>query len=84
MSNIRIQPHQITQNIKSFRIDVPHIILNESAIVKVRCFDENGILLITYDFELKDDEYQSWKDDQDLINYVCEKYNFLLEIQENV
>ena len=84
MSSIQIQPHQITKNIKSFRIDVPYIILNTLAIVKVRCFDETGILLISYDFELKDDEYQLWKDDQDLINYVCEKYNFDLEIQENV
>jgi hypothetical protein len=48
------------------------------------CFDINDRHIITYDLELIDEEYMLWKDDQDLINYVCEKYNFVLEIENNV
>jgi hypothetical protein len=53
--------------------------LNTLAIIRVQCFDENNVLLIN--FELVGDEYQLWKDDQDLINYVCEKYNFVLALE---
>jgi hypothetical protein len=79
MDNIQIEPCQIAKNIKSFKIDVPYIVINKLAIIRVQCFDENNLLVITYDFELVDEEYQLWKDDKDLINYVCEKYNFVLE-----
>ena len=77
MNNIKIEPCQITKTITSFKIDILYIILNTLAKVRVHCFDEDNLLLICYEFELKGDEYQLWKEDQDLINYVCEKYDFV-------
>ena len=80
MSNtVQIQPKEITLNIKSIRVEVPYLLLNVMAMVRVQCFDENNNLLITHNFELVDDEYKSWKDDADLIQYVCDKYNFEIE-----
>jgi hypothetical protein len=82
--NINIQPKEISLNITSIKIDIIKVILNELAIIKIYCFDINDRHIITYDLELIDEEYMLWKDDQDLINYVCEKYNFVLEIENNV
>ena len=80
MDIIQIQPKEITLNIKSIKVEVPYLLLNVMAMVRVQCFDENNNLLVIHNFELVDDEYQLWKDDQDLINYVCEKYGFSKEI----
>jgi hypothetical protein len=77
MSNtVQIQPKEITLNIKSIRVEVPYLLLNVMAMVRVQCFDENNNLLITHNFELVGDDYQLWKDDTDLIDYVCDKYGF--------
>ena len=81
-NNIKIVSCQITKTITSFKIDILYIILNTLAKIRVQCFDENNILLVSYEFELKGDDYQLWKDDKDLIDYVCEKYNFVLKALE--
>ena len=76
---IHIQPKEITLNIKSIKVEVPYLLLNVMAMVRVQCFDEHNNLLITHNFELVDDDYQLWKDDLDLIEYVCDKYGFDIE-----
>ena len=78
-NNIKIESCQITKTITSFKIDILYIILNTLAKIRVQCFDEDNLLLVTHEFELKGDEYQLWKDDKDLIDYVCLKYGFVLE-----
>lgn len=78
MTSINIQPATITQSIISIKIDVPFILLNERAVIRVLCFSDNMKLIHTYEFELAKPEYNSWLRDEDLINYVCDKYNFSL------
>ena len=79
-NTIEIEPKEITLNIKKIKIEVPYLLFNVMAMVRVQCFDENNNLLVIHNFELMGEDYQLWKDDQDLINYVCEKYNFSKEI----
>ena len=77
---IQVEPKEISLSIKSIKIEIPYLLLNVMAMVRVQCFDENNNLLGIHNFELMCEDYQLWKDDQDLINYVCEKYDFSKEI----
>lgn len=79
-NTIEIEPKEITLNIKKIKIEVPYLLFNVMAMVRVQCFDENNNLLVIHNFELLGEDYQLWKDDQDLINYVFEKYDFSKEI----
>ncbi len=79
MDFININQSQITQYIKKIKINVIHIELNVTATIQTLCYDENGVLLVAYAFELIGDEYLAWQNDNWLINYVCQKYNFTLE-----
>ena len=79
MDIIQVEPKEISLSIKSIKIEVPYLLLNVMAMVRVQCFDENNKLLVVYNFELVEEEYQLWKDDLDLINYVCLKYGLVLE-----
>ena len=76
MDIIQVEPKEISLSIKSIKIEIPYLLLNVMAMVRVQCFDENNNLLVIYNFELVDDDYQLWKDDTDLIDYVCDKYGF--------
>lgn len=78
MNYISIEPVDITKTIKSFKIDVPYIILNTKCFVRVLCFDSENKLINTYEFELEKPDYNSWLSDDDLIDYVCNKYGFTL------
>lgn len=79
MNYISIEPVEITKTIASIKIDVPYIILNTKCYVKVLCFDELNKLINTYEFELEKPDYNTWLDDDDLIDYVCQKYGFILK-----
>ena len=78
MSSIQIQSTEITQTITSIKIDIPFIILNTKCVVRVLCYDSSNSLINTYQFELIQPDYDTWLHDNDLINYVCQKYNFSL------
>lgn len=76
MSLIQIQPTEISKTISSFKIDVPFIILMTQCFVRVLCFDADNKLIHTYEFLLEKPDYDIWQKDEDLVNYVCQKYNF--------
>ena len=73
---IEIVPTNLTKEISKIKIDVPLIMLNTRCFVKVLCFDANDKLIHTYDFMLEKPDYDIWLRDEDLVNYVCQKYNF--------
>ena len=73
---IEIVPTNLTKEISKIKIDVPLIMLNTRCFVKVLCYDENDKLIHTYDFILEKPDYDIWLRDEDLVNYVCQKYNF--------
>ncbi len=75
---IDIQSYDLIQIISKIKIKVMNLILNKSATIKVEYFDDDNKLLNTYYFELVGHEYQMWRDDNYLIQYVCEKYNLIL------
>lgn len=74
--NIQINPVEITKTITSIKIEVPFILLNQQCIVRVLCYDNNHELVDKREFEMNQPYYSIWRDDRDLVNYVCEKYNF--------
>ncbi len=74
---IEIDPTNITKEIVKFKIDVPLIMLNIRCLVKVLCYDSNDKLIHTYEFMLEKPDYDLWLRDEDLINYVCQKYGFI-------
>jgi hypothetical protein len=78
MNSINIQPAYINQIITRIKIDIPLIILNEKCAVRVLCYDSDNNLIKTHEFELVKPDYDEWLRDIDLIDYVCEKYNFTL------
>ena len=73
---IEIVPTNLTKEISKIKIDVPLIMLNTRCFIKVLCYDENDKLIHTYDFILEKPDYDIWLRDEDLVNYVCQKYNF--------
>ena len=75
--DIEIQPKELSLEITSIKIDVPVIVLNERAIIRVLMYDVNKQLVKSDTFEMIQPEYGSlWLMDNDLVNYVCQKYNF--------
>ncbi len=73
---IEIEPINIIKEIVKFKIDVPLIMLNLRCLVRVLCYDSNDKLIHTYEFMLEKPDYDMWLKDEDLISYVCQKYNF--------
>jgi hypothetical protein len=75
---IHIESCDLIQIISKIKIKVMNLILNESAMIKVESFDDENKLLNTYYFELNEKNYQMWNNDNWLIDYVCDKYGFVL------
>jgi hypothetical protein len=76
---IHIESCDLIQIISKIKIKVMNLILNESAMIKVESFDDENKLLNTYYFELNEKNYQTWNTDDWLINYVCDKYGFVIK-----
>ena len=76
---IHIESCDLIQIISKIKIKVINLVLNESAMIKVESFDDENKLLNTYYFELNGRDYQMWTNDSWLINYVCEKYGFVIK-----
>jgi len=75
---LNIQPTELIQVISKIEICILHIELNLSATVQVLAYSEENQLLKSYIFELVLPEYSSWQNDDFLVDYVCQKYGFIL------
>ena len=69
---IHIESCDLIQIISKIKIKVMNLVLNES-------FDDENKLLNTYYFELNGNDYQMWTNDNFIINYVCDKYGFVIK-----
>ena len=76
---IHIESCDLIQIISKIKIKVINLVLNESAMIKVESFDDENKLLNTYYFELNGNDYQMWTNDNFIINYVCDKYGFVIK-----
>ena len=74
--SVDIEPYQLVYNVVKIKLDVPVLILNERAIIRVLMFDENEVLIKTDTFELIKPDYNLWLSDENLIDYVCNRYGF--------
>ncbi len=79
MNYISIEPANLIQVISKITINILHIELNLNATVQVMAYSETNELLKSFVFELVLPEYESWTNDEWLINYVCQKYDFILK-----
>lgn len=78
-SYINIESCDLIQVITKIKVKVINLELNSSATIEVKCFSDDGKLLNTYFFELKQPDYSDWMTDYWLINHVCEKYGFIMK-----
>jgi len=75
---LQIEPSQLIRIITKIQIHVIHMDLNLSATIQVLAYSEENELLVSHIFELNLPEYDSWHDDDWLVDYVCQKYGFTL------
>jgi hypothetical protein len=73
--NIPIVPKEIIKEATSIAIDIPNITLNSKAFVRVIFYDSSNNVISTDSFELFKPDYNLWLQDDDLVDYICEKYN---------
>jgi hypothetical protein len=73
--NIPIVPKEIIKEATSIAIDIPNITLNSKAFIRVIFYDSSNNVISTDSFELFKPDYNLWLQDDDLIDYICEKYN---------
>ncbi len=78
MNFINIEPKQINLVAHKISVKVLHLELNSNAIIKVESFSENNELLESKQFILDGYDYQNWNNDDFLIQYVCDKYGYIL------
>ena len=52
--------------------------INLNATIQVLVYSEENQLLTSYVFELILPEYDYWRDDDWLVDYVCQKYGFVV------
>lgn len=78
-SCINIEACDLIQVITKIKIKVINLELNNLATIEVKCLSDENKLLNTYFFELKQPDYSEWVNDYWLINYVCEKYGFVIK-----
>lgn len=75
---IQIQEKQIIKTVTSISVEVPYLILNTKALVRVTMYDISGNSVNQETFELIKPEYDTWLQDDTLVNYVCQKYELQL------
>ena len=78
MNYINIEPKEITISATKMNIDVVSLELRNYAIIRVSLVDDNCIKVQTNEFILIGEDYQAWQNDDDLVNIICEKYNYQL------
>jgi hypothetical protein len=78
MNYINIEPKEITISATKMKIDVVSLELRNYAIIRVSLVDDNCIKVQTNEFILIGEDYQAWQNDDDLVNIICDKYNYQL------
>ncbi len=78
MEYINVEACDLIQVIQKIKINVLYLELNVKATIQCMCFDCENRLLNNYVFELDGEDYRLWTSDPWLINYVCEKYGFVI------
>jgi len=78
MNYINIEPKEIIISATKMKIDVVSLELRNYAILRVSLVDNNCIKVQTNEFILIGEDYQAWQNDDDLVNIICEKYNYQL------
>ena len=78
MNYINIEPKEITISATKMKIDVVSLELRNYAIIRVSLVDNNCIKVQTNEFILIGEDYQAWQNDNDLVNIICDKYNYQL------
>ena len=76
-----IQPYdQVTVKvIYGFDVEVNTVILNTSARLSVRLYDQNNTIVNVQTLELTGEDYSNWgTDDNYIINYVVQKLGFVI------
>jgi hypothetical protein len=76
-----IQPYdQITVKvIYGFDVEVNTVVLNTSARLSVRLYDQNNTIVNVQTMELTGEDYSNWgTDDNYIINYVVQKLGFVI------
>ena len=76
MEFINVEPCDLIQIISKIKINVVYLELNVKATVQTSCYDEAGRFLTNYMCELVGEDYNNWKEDSYLENYILEKYGF--------
>ena len=79
MNFINIEPKEINLVAHKISVKVLYLELNSNAIIKVDLFSESNDLLQTNQFILDGEDYQNWYNDDFLIQYVCNKYGYILQ-----
>ena len=74
-----VEPANLVQIISKIKINILYIEINKQATIQVLAFSTDNQLLTTYTFELVLPDYDEWHDDDWLIDYVCQKYGFVLK-----
>ena len=81
----QIEPSQIIKTVTQIQINILHMDLNLSATVQVLAYSQDNELLESHVFELYTPNYeQIWRFDDDLVDYVCEKYGYILATPNSI
>ena len=82
-SFINIQPKTVSVEGNKIKISVLHVELNKRALIKVELYSEDEKIIDTNHILLENEEYLLWQHDDYLLNYVCEKYGYILSETSN-
>jgi hypothetical protein len=78
MNYINIEPKEIITSATKMKIDVVSLDLHNSAILRITLLDSNLKIVQTNMLILSGEDYEAWQNDDDLVNIICEKYNYQL------
>jgi hypothetical protein len=78
MNYINIEPKEIITSATKMKIDVVSLDLHNSAILRITLLDSNLKIVQTNMLILSGEDYDAWQTDDNLVNLICEKYNYQL------
>ncbi|MFY7883273.1 MAG: hypothetical protein ACOVOV_00360 [Dolichospermum sp.] len=78
MNYINIEPKEIITSATKMKIDVVSLDLHNSAILRITLLDSNLKIVQTNMLILSGEDYEAWQTDDNLVNLICEKYNYQL------